>query len=47
MLGRRAATERDRRLVLHEQHRVRDASGLARLLQLVLQRVHWLVRRTP
>jgi len=47
MLGRRAASEGDRRLVLDEQHRVRDASGFARLLQLVLQSMHRLVRCTP
>src|SRR6478609_6629898 len=46
MFDRRAATERDRRLVLDEQHRIGDAPGFACFLQLVLQRVYRFIRRT-
>src|SRR5664279_4445578 len=47
MIRRRAAAERDGRLVLDEQHRVGDAPGLACFLQLMLQRVDRLVRGAP
>src|SRR6187431_498282 len=47
MLRRRAAAERDRRLMLDEQHGVGDAPGFACLLQLVLQSMHGFIGRAP
>jgi len=47
VIERRPTTERDRRFVFDEQHRVGNLPGLARLLQLVLQRMHRLIGSAP
>jgi hypothetical protein len=43
MLGGRASAEGDGRFMLDEEQGISGASGSACLVELVLERVHWLV----